>query len=764
MVQSGSQPRSARFGSFEVNFPSRELRKNGVRVRLPGQPFDILAILLERAGEVVTREELRQRLWPADTFVDFEHGMNNAVKKLRAALDDSADHPLYIETLPRVGYRFIAPLDRAESTSSDVHRWQGLGWKAIVSAAVLVVALLASGYFYLHRAPKLTEKDTIVLADFTNTTGDSVFDGTLRQGLSVQLEQSPFLNLVSEQQVQQALRLMGQPADSRLTPEIARDLCRRTQGAAVVDGSIANLGNQYVLGLKAVNCRTGDILAEEQTTADGKERVLKALGDSAAKLRAELGETLSTVKRLDTPLEQATTPSLEALQAYSLGRRMSAENDMAAAVPFFQRAIRLDPNFAMAYARLGNSYWVLGETTTGAEYMKKAYELRDRASEPERFYIESHYYQQVPRNLEKAHRVYELWAQTYPREWVARINLNEIYANFGQYDKALEESRETVRLSATGIGYANLVSSLINVNRFEEARATAQEAQAKKFDSPDLHVLMYQLAFLQNDAPGMAREVVWAEGKPEIEGVLLVDEAYTAAYSGRLQAARELSHRAVASATRAENKEVAATYEADAAVREGFFANTGEARQRAATAMRLSIASSVQYQAALALALAQEATRARSLADDLDKRYPEDTVVQLNYLPTTRAQIDLIHNDFAKAIEALQPAAPYELGTPTSTVVTLALYPVYVRGQAYLAAHQGKEAANEFQKILERRGVVGNAPIGALAHLQLGRAYAMQGDTAKARAAYQDFLTLWKDADPDIPILKEAKVEYAKLH
>jgi eukaryotic-like serine/threonine-protein kinase len=632
----------------------------------------------------------------------------------------------------------------------------------IAGAMVVIVAAMLAGYFFFRRPAKLTDTDTIVLADFTNSTSDTVFDGTLQQGLSVQLEQSPFLSLVSEQQVQQALRLMGQPADSRLTPEIARDLCRRIQSAAVIDGSIANLGTQYVLGLKAVNCRTGDVLAEEQATADGKERVLKALGDSAAKLRAKLGETVNTLKRFDTPLEQATTPSLEALQAYSLGRRMMARNDWADAAPVLHRAIRLDPNFAMAYARLGTSYDNLGETTTGAENMRKAYELRERASEPEKLYIECHYYQIVPGNWEEARRVCELWAQTYPREYVARLNLSGIYGYFGQYDKALEEARETLRLNANGDGYANLAGSYLNLNRLEEARATAEEAQAKKFDSPTLHLLMYQLAFLQNDGPRMAQEAAWADGKPGVEDVLLVYEADTAAYSGQLPAARELSRRAVASAKRAEEKEVAASYEAYAALREGLLGTTGEARQQAAAALGFSAGRDVQYRAALALALARDATRAQPLADDLGKRFSEDTTVQFNYLPTTRAQIHLIHNDFARAIEALQPAASYELGSPPS-VISLALYPVYVRGEAYLAGRRGSEAAAEFQKILDHRGIVWNSPIGALAHLQLARAYALQGDTAKARAAYQDFLALWKDADPDIPILKQAKAEFAKL-
>jgi tetratricopeptide (TPR) repeat protein len=641
----------------------------------------------------------------------------------------------------------------------------GIRLKVVLPAAIAVVVLAAGGYFYFHRTPKLTDKDTIVLADFTNTAGDPVFDGALRQGLTVQLEQSPFLSLLSDRRIQQTLRLMGQPADARLTPEIARELCQRTESAVVLDGSIASLGSQYVLGLKAGNCRTGDALAEEQVTADGKERVLKALGEAAEKLRGKLGESLTTVQKFDTPVEQASTPSLEALQAYSLGwKTRVGKGDDAAAVPLLQRAIRLDPNFAMAYAALGASYYNLGETSLGAENTKKAYELRERVSEREKFYIESHYYSIVTGDLEKARRAYELWAQTYPRDWVPPDNLGGIYRILGQYDKRLAENRETLRLDASGVSYAYLVYPYLNLNRLDEARAIAEEAQAKKLDSPLLRGALYLLAFLQNDAAGMAQQLAWSAGKPGIEEVLLSYEADTVAYSGRLGKAREFSRRAVASAERAEEKETAAGYEAEAALREALFGNATEARQRAASALALSAGRDVQYGAALALALAGDASRAQALADDLGKHFPEDTVVQFNYLPTLHAQLALRRNDSSKAITDLQSASPYELGSPISGgAFSPALYPVYVRGEAYLAEHQGSEAAAEFQKILDQRGVVLNEPIGALAHLGLARAYVTQGDSSKARAAYQDFFTLWKDADAGIPVLQQAKAEYAKL-
>jgi hypothetical protein len=450
-------------------------------------------------------------------------------------------------------------------------------------------------------------------------------------------------------------------------------------------------------------------------------------------------------------------------------------------VPLFQRAIRLDPNFAMAYASLGTSYFVFGETSLAAENARKAYELRERVSEREKFYIESHYYHFVTGDLEKARQTYELWAQTYPRDDVPPGNLGFIYNNLGQYDKGLAEDREALRLDpGSGLGYANLAGGYLSLNRLEEARATAKEAQAKNLDSPSLRFLLHQLAFLQNDAAGMAQQLAWSAGKPGLEDVLLAYEADTAAYSGRLGKARELSRRAVASAQHAEEKETAAGYEAEAALREAFFGNAAEARQWVSAALTLSNGRDVQYGAALALAFAGDAARAQALADDLAKRFPVDTIVQFNYLPTIHAQLALDRNDPAKlsgagsskAIEALQAAAPYELGTEGNGAFAPALHPVYVRGEAYLAAHQGSEAAAEFQKIFDQRGVVVNEPIGALARLGLARAYALQSQSlqgpdadaarAKARAAYQDFLALWKDADPDIPILIVAKSEYAK--
>ncbi|HYL69141.1 MAG TPA: protein kinase [Candidatus Limnocylindria bacterium] len=635
-------------------------------------------------------------------------------------------------------------------------------WKILVPGAVVVVAALVAGglYFRSRRIAPLSEKDTIVLADFTNTTGDPVFDGTLRQGLSSQLEQSPFLNLLSDERVTQTLALMAQPKDARFTRELAREVCQRTASAASIEGSISSLGSQYVVGLKAVNCRSGDVLANDQATATGKEQVLKALGEAATKMRVKLGESLASVQKYDTPAENVTTPSLEALQAYSLGcRTASVKRDYAAATPLFQRAISLDPNFAMAYARLGTSYSNLGETARGAENARKAYELRERVSEREKLYISSHYEDYVTGNLEAARKAYELWAQTYPRDEIPPGNLSAIYGALGDYDKALAATQESLRLNpGSGLSYTNLVTSYLNVNRLDEARATVQEAQAHNLDNPANHQLLYFADFLQHDAAGMEREAAGLMGKPGFEDVMLFAESDTAAYAGQFTKARELTRRASESARRVDENETAAGYEGEAAWREALVGNMSLAKQQVQAALALSTGRDVEAISAIALAMAGDAAQASRLAADLAKRFPQSTIVQVNYLPTIHAATALQAGSATKAIEALIPTATYELGSAGQP-----LYPVYLRGEAYVTAHQGSAAVAEFQKILNHSGVVTNEPIGALAHLGLARAYALSGDSSKSRSEYQNFLGLWKAADPDVPILKQARAEYAKL-
>ena len=623
---------------------------------------------------------------------------------------------------------------------------------------VLVAAAIGGGLYFRSRQAthRLTEKDSIVLAEFTNTTGDPVFDGTLRQGLSAQLEQSPFLSLLSDQRVAQTLALMAQPKDARLTRELAHEVCQRTASAASIEGSISSLGSQYVVGLKAVNCRSGDVLANEQATASGKEQVLKALGEAATKMREKLGESLASVQNYDAPAENVTTPSLEALQAYSLGYYQAYKRtDFAAAVPLFQRATSLDPNFAMAYALLGMSYMNLGETTRAEGNIRKAYELRERASDREKFYIASHYEDFVTGNLGAARKTYELWAQTYPRDANPHTNLANIYDALGDYDKTLAQAREAMKLDpGSVINYLHLGWSYVLVNRLDEARAVAQEAQAHNLDNPAIHFSLYYIDFLQHDAAGMEREAAGLMDKPGLDDRMLDIESDTAAYGGQFAKARELTGRASDLAQRADEKERAAGYEAEAAVREALVGNMSQAKQQAQAALALSTATYVEALSAIALGLAGDTPQATRLAADLAKRSPEDTIMQFQYLPMIHAVAALAGGNATKAIEALTPAAPYELGE---------LYIVYLRGKAYVAAHQGSAAAAEFQKILDHPGVVYNRPIGALAHLGLARAYALSGDTVKAKSAYQDFLGLWKDADPDVSILKEAKAEYAKL-
>ncbi|PYU74444.1 MAG: hypothetical protein DMG52_11745 [Acidobacteria bacterium] len=759
-----------RFGVFEVDVRSGELRKQGVRIKLQEQPFHVLAVLLQRPGEVVTREELRSQNWPADTFVDFDNSLNTAVNKLREALGDSADSPRFIETLPRRGYRFIAPVTGGDET--------GRGTAAGVSAAALprsrkiivtvAVAVLASGIAggLLWRTPQarhLTEKDTIVLGDFANSTGDAVFDGTLREGLSVELEQSPFLSLVSEEGIRQTLRMMERPPNTRLTPEITREVCQRTSGAAALEGSVALIGTRYNLILKAVNCASGDLLASTEAQANDKSHVLDALGKAASAMRSKLGESLSTVQKFNTPLEQGTTPSLEALQAYNLGwQAFFAHGDSAAAVSFFQRAAQLDPNFAMAHWGMAQSYAFVGETTLAGERQLKAYELRERLSELERLKIECDVAPQG--DVMKAMRSCELGSRMYPREGFFHDDLGVYLDGLGRYEAGLKEKLEAGRLAPYNALYCRTVAyGYLYLNRVEKAEAAAKEAPTKCLDAHPEFIL-YAIAFYRGDAAEMGQQVSRATGLPGVEDLLLASDADTSAYFGHLGKARELSRRAADSAQLAAEKETAAGYYAISASREALFGDAAEARQQASVAKRGSTGRDLDYGVALALAYAGDATRAQTLADDLDKSSPEDTLLQLNYLPALRAKVALLHSNPQKALDILRVASPYELGLPAVGSYNWPnLYPVYVRGEAYLAAHQGREAAAEFQKILDHRGIVLNEPIGALAHLQLGRAYAMQRDTTKARAAYQDFLTLWKDADPDIPILKQAKAECAKL-
>ena len=630
-------------------------------------------------------------------------------------------------------------------------------------ASFLVAALIAGGLYYRsHQTQHLTEKDPIILSDFTNTTADSVFDDALKQGLSIQLEQSPFLDLVSEHKVNETLKLMGRPAGDRLTPSVAREICQRTGSKAMLNGSITNLGSQYVIGLKAVNCATGDTLAEAQEQAANKESVLKALDAAAVSLRGKLGESLSSVQKYSTPLEAATTPSLEALQAFSLGRKTNSAKGDTAALPFYKRAAELDPTFAMAYADMAIAYSNLNEVGRAAENAQQAYDLREKVSERERFSIEANYYLTTTGELDRAAQVYQLWQQAYPREAVPYANLGFISGNLGNWEKASEEDREAMRLEPNNeVTYLNLGSDYAALNQLDQAEAVYKEAEERKLEGENLLSARYALAFLKDDKLQMTQLATASKGKPGAEDVLLASQADTAAWSGKMQNARELTRRATDSAQHNDAKEAAAGYQAAAALREVESGNLEQAHADANSALRLASNRDVRAMAALALARAGDIPGAEKLAGELEKTLPQDTLVQKYWLPTIAAAVALQRKDPNRAVELLKASSTIELSQPMQ--ITGSLFPVYLRGEAYLMLHDGDAAAAEFRKFLDHRGLVANFPWGALARLQLARAYAMQGDTARARATYQDFLTLWKDADPDIPIYQHAKAEYAKL-
>jgi tetratricopeptide (TPR) repeat protein/predicted Ser/Thr protein kinase len=651
----------------------------------------------------------------------------------------------------------------AESRLKPVLKSTWFRWAAVSGAIVLVMGLAVGGWLFRSRkAHALTDKDTIIVSDFDNKTGDAVFDDALKQGLSVQLEQSPFLDLLSERRVNETLRLMGRSPDDRLTANVTREVCQRTSSKAVLTGSIAELGSQYVIGLKAVNCNTGDVLAEAQEQAAGKEAVLKALDAAAVSLRSKLGESLSSVQKYATPLEEATTPSLDALKAFSMGWKTVNAKGIIPALPFFKRAVDLDPNFAMAYSFMSGLYFVLHERGRGAEYARKAYDLREKVSERERFGIEARYYTVVTGELEKAAQVCELWLQTYPRDDAASRSLGFVSAILGNWEKALEEWQAALRLEPTaGANYVNLGLAYATLDRLDEAEAMYKQAEERKLDNEILLESRYWLAFLKGNAAQMAQLVSAAMRKPGAEELLLAAQADTEGWYGKVKNAHELTRRAMDSALRNEAKEMAASYQARAGLRDVESGNREQARAEAIAALNLAQNRDVRDMVALTLARAGDTAGAEKLAAELDKTFPLDTLVQRYWLPTIRGAVALERKDPNRAIELLKMGNMIELGVPAQGIG--ALYPAYLRGKTYLMFHDGRAAAAEFQKLIDHRGMVINFPWGALARLGLARAYAMQGDTAKAKAAYQDFLTLWKDADPDIPILVVAKAEYAKL-
>jgi serine/threonine protein kinase/tetratricopeptide (TPR) repeat protein len=643
--------------------------------------------------------------------------------------------------------------------------------KVMVPATGAVLAFLViGGYLVAHRQETLTDKDTIVLADFENKTGDPVFDDTLRQGLAVELQQSPFLSLISDNQVQKMLALMGQPKDARLTPEIARQVCERTASAAVLEGSIASLGSQYVLGLRARNCSTGGFLDQEQTQAARREDVLNSLSQIARKFRTRVGESLATVQKHSTPLSEATTSSLEALKAYSDGMKTVGTPGSQLPLPFYLRAVEIDPKFAMAHAMLGLSYSGLGESLLSAASTTKAWEQRERVSERERYYIDFLYDRDVTGNLEKAYQTLELWHQAYPRG--ENPNAQGLLSGLathgtGRFDRAIEMAQRRIATNPDeAVGYGGLAQSYFFLGHFSDAESSIQRASARGLAGPNFQMILYNVAVLKGDQNQMDRIVALAKGKHGVEYRVAHSEALALARSGRVQAARQSSSRAVDLALQEGVREEAACYQAARAMWEAIYGNAAEGKKNAMAALERSNGRDVEYIAALALALSEDFPRSDALAGDLEKRFPEDTFVKFTYIPVLRALAALGRGKTADSVERLQTTLRYELavnGLNFNHYYLGGLHSAYVRGEALMAAHRLADAAAEFQKILDHRGIVGADPIGALAHLQLGRAFVLSGDTTKAKAAYQDFLTLWKDADSDIPILRQAQTEYAKL-
>jgi eukaryotic-like serine/threonine-protein kinase len=778
------------FGPYRIDPDHRQLTRETKPVPLQPKAFDILLVLVQNSERVVPKDDLMKAVWPG-TFVEDSNLAQN-ISVLRKTLGDTVGENRYVVTVPGRGYRFaekVQVLDEGGIVTEEEDKLiveshirsrlvveeqrvpvkalaakpRSLRW--LVLGSLLCALVATAGYLYTHRAPKLTETDTIVLADFDNKTGDAVFDDALRQGLSAQLAQSPYLNLISDSRTAQTLALMVRPKNTALTPALAREVCQRTASAAVLDGSIAQIGVPYLLTLRASACATGGLLASTEAQASDKNHILDALGKIASEMRGKLGESLASVQKYDVQPSDVTTPSLDALRAYSLAVRALQSNKPSESVTLFREAISFDPNFAEAYSGLAINYFNLGEASQAEENGRKAYELRGHVSEREKLSLEMYYAAFVTHNFEEARRAAQAAIQIYPRAGGVMASLDVFDTYLGEYDDSLAMSERVMALApgSTQV-YTNLMIDCLHENRLDEAEAVAREASNHHLDSAFLHETLYQIKFLRHDTAGMQHETeaTLASARDGLDDLMFYYESDTEAYGGEFAKARELTARAVDYAVRGGQKETAAEYEAESAVREALAGDSSVARQQTDRALALSKGRDATAIAGIALALAGDTAGATRIADDLEKRFPEDTVLHYNSLPVMRASIALRSGDSAKAIAALSVSTPHELGQAAQQA-TFVLYPVYVRGLAYLAAKQGVAAAGEFQKVVDHWGLVQNEPIGALAHLGLGRAYVLSADTSKARAAYQEFFALWKDADPDIPILKQARAEYAKL-
>jgi DNA-binding winged helix-turn-helix (wHTH) protein/tetratricopeptide (TPR) repeat protein len=796
-----------RFGPFQLDVRERRLSRGTEVIPLRLKVFDTLRVLVENAGRLVTKQELLDAVWP-DTVVE-ENNLNHNVSVLRKALGDKATGQQYIETVPRVGYRFVAEVETARphaaatvasaqeareeirdqasnegipladaSTREAERRPAGTtpavsrGRRKATSLGLLAVVAIAvvATSFYLVRSRSsgptavLTDKDSVLIADFTNTTGDEVFDGTLRQAVAVELEQSPFLNIVSEERVRETLRYIGRSPDERVTRDLAREIAQRQGVKALLIGSIASLGRHYVINLEAVSAASGDTIAREQAEAESRERILARLGEAVRRLREKLGESLSSIERFSAPIEQATTPSLDAFKAYDLGRRKHFDGQYFEAIPLYRRAVELDPDFAMAYAALGITYGTAREYELAAQFSQRAFELRDRVSERERFYISARYYMDVLDDGDRAIEVLELWKQTYPRDFAPRTNLSARYSAIGRYHEALEEAREGVRLNPdAGVAYAALAHSSICLGRYRDAAAAIEHALARKLDPPYSRYMLYAIAFLQGDAAAMQHQVDRVEGTPAEAGMLAI-QSVTAAYAGRVRQARELTKRAIELAKRRGLDEAAGLYAAGDAMREAAYGNCREAEQAATRTLALSRGRYPVSWSALAVAICGDAVLAGKLSDEMVRRFPHDSFFKASWRPMVQAALSLHHGQPATAVEQLKSAERVELGT------NAALWPAYLRGAAYLNQGAHAEAQREFEKILDNKGVlvpkdfnVAAMTLYPLAYLGRARAAARGGDVESSRLAYEALLNLWKDADPDIPSVQAARRESRQL-
>ena len=788
-MQQESERRIVRFGSFEADLQEARLSKGGIRIRLQEQPFQILVLLLERPGQVVTREEIRRKLWSNDTFVEFDDALNTAVRKLRAALNDSADNPRFLETVPRKGYRFLAPISLPpdlqvelspvqnkvpdtvsvpppEIAHSNASRPWWFGWSrwAWIGIAALMLATIGGVYWYRSRARfQITAADTIVVADFVNTTGETVFDSALREATEVGLQQSPYFNIVPDRKTAAILTEMRRGADDHMTGNVAIEVCQRAGGKVTVQGSISSIGTTYLVGLAAIRCDNGVPIAREEVEARRKEDVVDALGNATSRLRARLGESLPSIQKYDVPLVRATTPSLDALRAYGQALSTLEKSGDLAAVPFFKRAIELDPNFALAYGTLADIYWNLGEAELARQNAIKAYELRDRVTDLEKLSIEAGYQLYVTGELEKAVDAFEVARRTYPVSSRFLNDLGVVYGRLGRFGQEIDIYRESMRagpLSSTI--YGNLAVSLMALSKIDEAGTVLSEAAGRNLQSDYLLQVNYWREFLRGDSDEMRRILLQSLDVPGAQSLLLSEQANTEAYFGHFEKARQLSNTAAKLMQNEGQNEAAGICLAQAAVREAEIGDYARARDLISRAQHLTHDQNVLTLTALVMVQIGDFAKGHVLAGKLDKQYPSNTFIQEYWLPVIGALADLRQNHGANAVSLLSPVEPLDSAAPDQ-FPTGTLYPAYVRGQAYLVLGDGSRAEAEFQKLLDHRGVVLNFPLGALARLGQARAYVCSHDSLGAHDAYRDFLQLWKDADPDLPILKQAKAEYAAL-